>query len=148
MKKVREEKVCITESGKECLASIDFSDTFATTNHVDSIERVTELIFETMPKWIDKLFEFRNWMVSFWGLKTDFKSKDGVGFFKTYKESKNEIILGVDDSHLNFRALVCNTGTKCYNIKVTTLVHYNNRKGKIYMRLIKPFHVWVGKTGF
>lgn len=153
MKKVIKDDVYITESGRKSLKVIDFSDTFSTTNHIDSVEAITKLMFSTMPCWMLFLFKMRSKIVNITGLKTEFtnnelaKIKEGVslGFFKTYKVSESEIILGADDHHLNFRALINNTNSKTYNIKVTTLVEYNNRKGVLYMRLIKPFHELVLK---
>nr|WP_167897609.1 DUF2867 domain-containing protein [Wenyingzhuangia aestuarii] len=66
-------------------------------------------------------------------------------FFTIYKVDETEVIVGANDHHLNFRALINNTKSKTYNIKVTTLVQYHNRKGVVYMRLIKPFHKLVVK---
>ena len=87
------------------------------------------------------------------GLKTrlpkeyneDFKVGGYVKFFQIYDIAPSEIVLGANENHLNFRAVVSNTKSDAHNIKVTTLVEYNNRKGKIYMNLIKPFHRWVVK---
>ncbi|MEM6320247.1 MAG: DUF2867 domain-containing protein, partial [Bacteroidota bacterium] len=68
-----------------------------------------------------------------------------VSFFKIFAISEKEIVLGANDSHLNFRAVVANDDSETYNIKVVTLVEYNNKLGKIYMTLIKPFHRLVVK---
>lgn len=147
-KKVQEENVYLSEEAKQLFDTIDFADTFATTNHKNSIEEVTKLVFATTPKWVSILFSIRNSIVRFFGLKTslpeDYNEHFKVGgylhFFKIYNIRHNEIVLGANDSHLNFRAVVSNTEASLYNIKVTTLVQFNNTKGKIYMKLIKPFH--------
>jgi hypothetical protein len=148
MPKVIEEKIHLSKKAKNLFSKIDFADTFSTTNHYDNINKISHLVFNTSPKWITTLFKIRNKMVSFIGLKTekpsDYNTKFKVGgyinFFKIYDIADNEIILGADDSHLNFRAIINITKAKTYNIKVTTLVKYNNTKGKIYMSFIKPFH--------
>jgi hypothetical protein len=153
MKKVIEEKIELTDEQKKILLKIDFVDTFSTTNHINNIEEITNLVFNTTPKWINSLFAIRNKIASLFGLKTampnDYNKNYKVGgyvkFFKIFSISDNEVILGADDSHLNFRAVINNDKSDSYNIKVITLVEYNNLKGKIYMGIIKPFHRQIVK---
>lgn len=152
--KVREEKAPSTIGISNALSSIDFSDSFTTTNNSETLQNITIKIFGTAPKWIQFLFKVRNSLVRFLGLKTampiDYHSKFEVGgyvkFFKIYSIADDEIVLGADDSHLNFRAVIYNSAEPTFNIKVITLVQYHNLTGKIYMALIKPFHRWVVKT--
>ena len=67
-----------------------------------------------------------------------------VGIFKIYSTSQTEIVLGEDDKHLNFRlSVLCDgqpspTGTG--HLTVSTVVHCHNRLGRLYIRLIAPFH--------
>jgi hypothetical protein len=153
MKKVIEKKIELTDEQKKMLAKIDFVDTFSTTNHINNIEEITNLVFNTTPKWINSLFAVRNKIASLFGLKTEmpndynenYKVGGYVKFFKIFSISDNEVILGADDSHLNFRAVINNDKSDSYNIKVITLVEYNNLKGKIYMGIIKPFHRQIVK---
>jgi hypothetical protein len=153
MKKVIEEKIELTDEQKKILLKIDFVDTFSTTNHINNIEEITNLVFNTTPKWINSLFAIRNKIASLFGLKTEmpndynknYKVGGYVKFFKIFSISDNEVILGADDSHLNFRAVINNDKSDSYNIKVITLVEYNNLKGKIYMGIIKPFHRQIVK---
>jgi len=153
MKKVIEEHKELTSEMIELLNKIHFTDTFSTTNHRDNIKDITNLIFNTSPKWLELLFKLRNNLVKIIGLKTDipkdynetFKVGGYVKFFKIYSISNRQVVLGVDDSHLNFRAIIENNISKNYNIKVTTLVQFNNKKGNIYMNIIKPFHRLVVK---
>lgn len=148
MSKVIEEKIHLSEKAGRLFSKIDFADTFSTTNHIDNIHKISNLIFNTSPKWITVLFKIRNKLANFIGLKNvvptnynnEFKIGGYIKFFKIYDIAENEIILGANDSHLNFRAIINITKAKTHNIKVTTLVKYNNTKGKIYMSLIKPFH--------
>ncbi len=147
-KKVKEEQTKLTDSQKNLLPKINFTDTFSTTNHLNDIEEITNLVFNTTPKWVNALFTIRNKIVGIFGLKTkvpeDYNENFEIGgyvkFFKIFSISDNEVILGADDSHLNFRALISDDKSASYNIKVITLVEYNNLKGKIYMSVIKPFH--------
>jgi len=152
-RKVIEESTSLTEDQKTLLRKIDFADTFSTTNRTNTIEEITNLIFNTTPKWVDSLFVLRNKIAGWFGLKTDlpkdynenFKVGGYINFFKIYSISDTAVILGADDSHLNFRALINNDQSESYNIKVVTLVEYNNLKGEIYMKIIKPFHRQIVK---
>lgn len=143
-----EDALPVTTGIEKALPQIDFKDTFAITNHRDTLEQVTKLVFSKMPTRIRVLFRIRNLLVKFAGLKTavpedyntHFKVGGYIGFFKIFSIEVNEIILGADDKHLNFRVSVYNSGEEKYNIKVSTLVQYQNRMGRVYMFLIKPFH--------
>ncbi len=50
MKKVIEQPTLLDTKQKKLLSKIDFSDTFATTNHTNTIEELSKLIFNTTPK--------------------------------------------------------------------------------------------------
>lgn len=148
MKKVKEETAFISRKAKEIFPEIDFVDTFSTTNQTHSLEDICQLIFNSEPPWVTILFKIRNLLARFVGLKmeqpadyhTDFVVGGYIKFFKIYTIAENEVILGADDSHLNFRAVISRAQGTMDNIKVTTLVKFNNKTGKIYMKLIKPFH--------
>ena len=150
---VREEKTPITDNIKSALLKIDFNDTFATTNHKDSLQQIAHLIFGQTPKWVESLMNLRNYFAKFLGLITDtpadfnedFKIGGYIGFFKIYTITPSELILGADDKHLNFRVSILDTKETAFNIKTTTLVQYNNKMGKIYMIFVKPFHRIVVK---
>lgn len=151
MKKVKEETPNLTAKTKSLLQQIDFADTFSTTNHVHSLEEIANKVFNYYPKWLELLFLFRNNLVKLLGLKTkipddyheDFVEGGYIKFFRIYDISENELILGLNDEHLNFRAIIFRNQLEHYNIKMTTIVEYNNKTGKLYMSLIKPFHRWV-----
>lgn len=151
--KVKVETAPDTAGVKNALQQIDFTDTFSTTNHIDNLEKVTQLVFGTMPKWVAFLMRLRNTIVKLFGLKTE-KPEDFhanfivggyIGFFQIFSIQPNEIILGADDKHLNFRVSMYNSKEPQFNIKVTTLVQYNNKFGKYYMAIVKPFHHLVVK---
>jgi hypothetical protein len=151
--KVKVETMPKTEGIKCALPKINFTDTFSTTNHLDDLNTVSKLVFGTMPKWVEVLMKLRNTIVKIFGLKAekpedfhpDFKIGGYVGFFQIFSIQKNEIMLGADDKHLNFRVSIYNSNDNQFNIKVTTLVQYNNRFGRIYMAIVKPFHHLVVK---
>ncbi|MFD2036299.1 DUF2867 domain-containing protein [Belliella marina] len=153
MGKVRIEKTPLEYMGRGLLSKVDFSDTFSTTNQENNLREITHLIFNKPPKWVKWLFSIRNKTVRLFGLKTEmpadynerFAVGGYIGYFRIFSISDHEIVLGADDSHLNFRAIVAHNKETLHNIKVITLVQYNNPMGKIYMGIIKPFHLMVVK---
>lgn len=151
MTKVKEESISLHDNHKKLLSKIDFIDTFSTTNHINNLEDISHLIFNTAPKWIETLFKIRNKVAKYIGLNSnmpldyneDFKVGGYIKFFKIHEIKEHHVVLGANDSHLNFRAIIYKNSSPQYNISVTTLVEYNNLKGKIYMTIIKPFHKLV-----
>jgi len=151
---VKEDKIYISKAAENLFEQIDFADTFSTTNHEDDLETIAHKVFKFTPGWIMKLMNLRNSIVAIFGLKTE-AQKDArqayevgayMSFFKILSIEENELIMGANDSHLNFRAVVSNTGEEAYNIKVTTLVEYNNRFGRLYMTVIKLGHKMILKS--
>lgn len=153
MSKVIEKTTASRYVDRDYMSCIDFSDTFATTNHENNLQEIAHLIFDNPPGWVRWLFTLRNNFVKLFGLKTElpadynerFAIGGYVGFFKIFSISDGEIFLGADDKHLNFRAIISYSNDVSHNIEVITLVQYNNLAGKMYMRVIKPFHRIVVK---
>jgi len=112
--------------------------------------------FTSAPKWIQNLFEFREKLAKIVGLKTGKKKAERqkaldafhcepgqqLGLFKVLSKTDNEVILGEDDKHLNFRISITVERLNGDNKKVTlsTWVHFNNFFGKLYFIPVKPFH--------
>ena len=119
---------------------------------------IGKAFFSSGPKWIGKLFSLRDKIVSILGLKTsgditnrekqleNFKCEPGeqLGLFKVFAKTENEVILGEDDKHLNFRvSLFLNQQTKETKKKdliVSTTVEFNNWFGRLYFLPVRPFH--------
>ena len=55
------------------------------------------------PSWAKGLLRLRNILVAPLGLKNDFPEGEKIGPFPIDQRNENEVILGLDDSHLNFR---------------------------------------------
>src|SRR6201995_1550511 len=99
------------------------------------------------PAWQKALIALRDAMVTPFRIKhsdTDRTSGDGlerVDFFPVHWEGKDEIVLGTDDRHLDFRLSLlrrhCPTGTL---LIATTVVHTHNALGFTYLNAIRPFH--------
>jgi hypothetical protein len=150
---VKEETTLEEYLNGKFLSQVDFNDTFSVTNHKNNLHEISKLIFNNPPQWISWLFNLRNKLVKIVGLKTEiphdynthFCVGGYIGFFRIFSISDTQLVLGADDSHLNFRAIILKTNETAYNVKVVTLVQYNNSLGRFYMHLIKPFHVIVVK---
>lgn len=127
-------------------------------NNEVTILSILKAFFSSSPKWIETLFTIRNKIVGCFGLKTSEKAKnkqdiianlkgvpnEQIGLFKIFESTPNEIIMGENDKHLNFRVSLflkssLSNPTKKY-ITTTTTVVYNNWLGKLYFLPVKPFH--------
>lgn len=110
-----------------------------------------------LPCWIDVLMSLRNTIVLIVGLKKSNDKKLGkksdniqfipgekIGFFMVYDKTANELILGENDKHLNFRISLFLETLKndplSKTIFITTVVEYNNWLGPVYFFFVKPLH--------
>lgn len=133
-----------------------FQSTFLGNEGNNDIIPIVELFVSSGPKWADTLLEIRNKIVKPFGLKTsdDINEKQKVsdsnryelgsrhGIFKLLHKTENEIILGEDDKHLNFKVslLLEPIHGADKRLSVTTAVKFNNMFGKLYFLPVKPFH--------
>jgi hypothetical protein len=114
--------------------------------------------FSSGPKWVGKLFNVRNKIVSVFGLKTsgkaadrqqqleNFKCEPGeqLGLFKVFNKTNTEVIIGEDDIHLNFRVSLflenSESDTLKKNLTISTTVEFNNGFGRLYFLPVRMFH--------
>ncbi|PCJ10525.1 MAG: hypothetical protein COB16_00480 [Rhodobacteraceae bacterium] len=92
------------------------------------------------PFWAGWLLRLRNILVAPLGLTKEVPEGDKIGPFPIDQRNEQEIILGFDDSHLNFRISILTTGTEAY---CATWVRRNNWLGRIYLAAIMPFHILI-----
>jgi hypothetical protein len=121
-------------------------------------EALARFIFAHQPAWIGKLTTLRDTIVAGFGLKTtrelaslgNSAKAQRVGIFKIYSTSKNEIVVGEDDKHLDFRVSVLCSGepgsTSGGQLTLSTVVHCHNLLGHTYLFVIAPFHRLVVKA--
>lgn len=116
-------------------------------------EVLARFLFAHQPSWVAGLLSVRDAVVARLGLKTARQlrklsaptGRERVNIFRIYERRPHEIILGEDDTHLDFRLSVMremralSTGPRPYLI-VSTVVHCHNRLGRTYITLIAPFH--------
>ncbi len=116
----------------------DFIDGYAVKSDLTP-QQATQVGF-TMPGWANWLLALRNKLVKPLGLKTSDSAqpnKDGALFPVTYS-TDIEHIIGIDDSHLNFRVSVMRHQGQ---IHMATWVHRNNQLGRLYLSVVMPFHI-------
>ena len=119
---------------------------------MNSVE-ITKIFFNSISQWANNLFKIRNKVVSIFGLKTPekttksmddftFEENEKKGLFRVYSKTENEIVLGEDDKHLNFRVSILKEPFENDKQKLTisTTVTFNNWFGKFYFLPVKPFH--------
>lgn len=148
--------------------SYDYIDSFQgdfidRNGNIDS-SKIGKSFFASEPKWIEKLFAFRNKLVGIFGLKTsgkitdrqkmlhDFKCEKGeqLGLFKVFDKTDNEVILGEDDKHLNFRVSLfidkLNENKTDKKLTISTTVIFKNWFGRLYFLPVRPFHKLIVPT--
>lgn len=114
---------------------------------IDDLARGAEF---KMPKWALPLLVLRNILVKPFGLKTSFEgiqNREGtikpgeyVNFFHVEERHDNEVIMGGDDKHLDYRVSVFRNGERPERLYVATWVHRNNWLGYAYLFVVMPFH--------
>ncbi|MCG7574300.1 DUF2867 domain-containing protein [Phaeobacter sp. CNT1-3] len=93
----------------------------------------------SLPGWAQSLLKLRNMLVKPLGLKTDSESA-GDALFPVTHESGDEVVLGTDDKHLDFRITILRDQGRLY---LSTWVHPHNLLGQAYLHLVMPFHVLI-----
>ncbi|MFP3606008.1 DUF2867 domain-containing protein [Paraburkholderia sp. SIMBA_053] len=136
-----------------CYRRADFADAFSVdlpeaASH--DAECIARHIFDHQPEWIAALLKLRDLLVLPLGLKraADLSAAGGdrLNIFRVFGRYPNEIVLGEDDTHLNFRVSVLvqpPSDEHPSRVIVTTLVFYNRLLGRAYIALIAPFHRMV-----
>lgn len=141
--------------------SVNLADAFAIRlplNASGDPEVLARFLFSHQPAWIGKLMTLRDVIVARFGLKTakhlatlaSGAKAERVGIFKVYSSNETEIVVGEDDSHLDFRvSILCSGGPTDAGgrlLTVSTVVHCHNLLGRVYILAIAPFHRQVVKA--
>ena len=130
----------------------DYSDSFSVSlqrQDVESWELVAAFFLST-PKWVDNLFVLRNKLVSAIGLKAamadltqlnpPYKKGQQFGVFRILEMTDNEVVLGENDKHLDFRTSLFIERGIDDRLVVSTIVKINNYFGKVYFFIVKRVH--------
>jgi hypothetical protein len=136
--------------------SVDFQNERAIT-----VEEVARTFFKSIPGWVLFLLDLRNWVVKWFGLKSEnarevlarlendpIEPGKPFGIFKVIQKNANEILMGEEDKHLDFRVsigLKSKTGND-YAVSVATIVQFNHFSGRLYFLPVKPFHKLIVRS--
>ncbi|MDQ3397209.1 MAG: DUF2867 domain-containing protein [Deinococcota bacterium] len=137
------------------MPKIDYADAHriqVEEHQVQSIDALTRALFATAPEWIKTLLRLRNVLGRPFGLKTAYEptavSVEGelkpgtrVGLFQVFDRTAEEVLMGEDDRHLDFRVSVRleREQDRSWAV-VSTVVRFNNRLGRLYFVPVRPFH--------
>lgn len=135
------------------LIEADWADRYAviTPERAMPAIRAAHLALGQSPVWARRLLDIRNRVVAPFGLKAaDSKSGEAgsVGAFAIVSERDDQVVLGLDDRHLDFRIVieVASAGTVGSKVSVTTLVKRHNTFGRLYILAVTPFHRLIVRT--
>lgn len=103
------------------------------------------------PAWVRGLLQFRNGLVSVVGLKTQAPEPGEYGLigpFPVLSRSDDEVVLGFNDAHLDFRIVVDVRAGSAVNqiVGMTTLIRRHNTLGRVYLAGVMPFHKLIVPT--
>ena len=110
------------------------------------------------PSWINGLFKLRNFLVKLLGLKgtencnikefeKSIRTGETYNFVSVPAKSNNETVLLLSDKHLNaYISAHIKSEEEHKTISVITLVNFNNKLGRFYFFVIRPFHGLIVKS--
>ncbi|MBW8787605.1 DUF2867 domain-containing protein [Rhizobium sp. LARHSG275] len=139
-------------------AGADLLDAFAIrlpAGASDDLEVLARAGFERPAGWIRALTRIRDVVMATVGVKSSraiglAAAGRGpvIGYFPLLSKSATELVVGEDDSHLDFRVTI-QLRTDAANgreLVVGTVVHCHNRLGRIYLTMIAPFHRAIARA--
>jgi hypothetical protein len=115
------------------------------------IDQLARAVLGNPSWWFRALLTCRDALVAPFGVKTSAQlcaqledaAPAHIDFFPVVSCTADELVIGADDKHLDFRTSVLirrsTAGERCKLI-VTTVVHSHNRLGHLYLLVIAPFH--------
>jgi hypothetical protein len=108
------------------------------------VQALATLLFADPPLWFTVLLAIRDRVMVLFGVKPShaLRQTDRIAFFPVLSRSPDEIVLGADDRHLDFRASVLLRRAE-RTLVATTVVRCHNLLGRAYLAAILPFHILV-----
>ncbi|WP_205677422.1 DUF2867 domain-containing protein [Aquitalea denitrificans] len=137
--------------------SADLLDAFAIqlpAGASDDLEVLARAGFERQAWWIRALTRVRDMIMATVGVKSSravgIAAAQGavIGFFPLLSKRAGELVMGADDSHLDFRlAIQLRTGSAGgRELVVVSVVHCHNLLGRTYLAVITPFHRVIARA--
>jgi hypothetical protein len=132
---------------------VDYSDAYRIPiPAATDVDTAVRALATTPPRWLMALLGLRNLLVAPFGIKTSVRGRPDprtrplqsgnlVGIFRVYQRSAEEILMGDDDRHLDYRVsvLVRQQADQRW-ATVSTVVRYNGWLGRAYFLPVRPFH--------
>lgn len=126
----------------DALAKVTWSDAYAaplpTGARTCDPQDWADAVFRHPPGWVRILFGLRELAVRAVGIEAGDRHA-----FDTLDRRREEVLLGVDQRHLSFRASVFIDRDR---VVVSTVVAVHNRRGRTYSRLVRQVHPWVVRS--
>jgi hypothetical protein len=91
-----------------------------------------DAVFRDPPRWVLAALGLRELLVGLVGI-----DRSGASAFDTLARTEEEVLLGTDSDHLDFRASVRREPDR---VVLTTVVQLHNRRGRVYSALVRPVH--------
>ncbi|WP_395824739.1 DUF2867 domain-containing protein [Elstera sp.] len=139
-------------------AKADFCDAWA----IDLVDpnlsalAIAHKTFAATPPWVNGLLALRDRIVALVGLRgagsmkaslqkplVDYRPGDKLGIFKIFSLTEAELILGIDDSHLDVRVSILKPADAPGTYVTATLVQIHNRLGRLYMVPVGRVHPFI-----
>jgi uncharacterized protein DUF2867 len=117
------------------LPRVDFADASAVAvrpGAPDDPQVWADAVFRDPPAWVAALMGLRQTLVGLVGIRPS-----GASAFDTRARTADEVLLGADDAHLDFRASVRREPDR---VVLSTVVRLRNRRGRLYFALVRPLH--------
>jgi len=122
------------------LSRVDFSDTFAVRLPTGTSRDVRDwhraVVAAGAPFWVSALMAARNRLARALRLHTAGGAGDSSPF-TLLTDAGDALVLGADDRHLDFRAVLRVDGGQ---LQLATVVQEHNALGRVYLTVVKPFH--------
>lgn len=122
----------------QALPYVDWSDAYAVPlqrGRQRHPQEWADAIFHAPPFWVRVLFGVREVLVRAVGIE-----RGGSHVFDTVSSTPDEVLLGIDQRHLGFRASVL---VERGRVVVSTVVEVRNRRGLAYSAVVRRIHPFV-----
>jgi Protein of unknown function (DUF2867) len=161
MSKVKEVPVPVACNLFHALKAVHFCDAFQApvSNPELGPQHAYRAVFGCAPAWARLLLKMRGMVATMLGLrhggKTGFEVTPDAGFevgqrvgrFLIRSIDRNELIVGENDKHLDFRISIYRSSLNGEEtVTVSTAVEIHNAIGRIYMLVIEPFHRCIARS--
>lgn len=136
------------------------ADAFATplpAHFNGSAEDLARLMLRSPAPWFRGLMRARDLIMSCFGVKTSDQLRNAsvsagaehIDFFRILQRTSDEIVLGEQDTHLDFQLSVLirpQLSGPGREVVVSTVVHCHNALGRVYIAVIGPIHKRVVRS--